>query len=186
LTVGFEAATHLFGARGIKGTTIAAIAGRVGLTDAGVLHHFPTKTALVEAALERGMQHQITHMRGLIAPGGLDAIKALAAWGETLEEYPEFVALQIAMSAEAIYPESSLHDYVVQRYRNLRDLAVGLIQQGIDRGEIRPDADADWEATALISYLEGVRLQWFLAHGEFPIAEHVRRYVDLLVSRLSR
>src|SRR5262249_49582257 len=52
------AATELFGARGLRGTTIAAIAREVGLTDAGVLHHFPTKFAIIEAALERGLQQE--------------------------------------------------------------------------------------------------------------------------------
>ncbi|HEY7008173.1 MAG TPA: TetR/AcrR family transcriptional regulator [Jatrophihabitantaceae bacterium] len=181
-----DAATGLFGARGIKGTTIAAIAERVGLTDAGVLHHFPTKAALVEAALERGLQHQIAQLQEFIAPGGLEAIRGMAAWGQTVEESPELVALQVAMSAEAIFADSPLHDYAVQRYRNVHDLAAGLIREGIDRGEIRPEADAEFEASALIAYLDGVRLQWFLASGEFELAAHVRHYVELLVDRLAR
>lgn len=180
-----DAALHLFGARGIKSTTIAAVAGRVGITDAGLLHHFPSKAALVEAVLDHGMQLQIDQFREFIGPGGLEALRAMAEWGATMEESPELVALQIAMSAEAAFPDSPLHDYMIGRYRNVHGLAVGLIRQGIERGDIRPDVDADWEASALIAYLDGVRLQWFLAKGEFQLAAHVRHYVGLLVDRLA-
>lgn len=181
-----EAALQLIGARGIKGTTIAAVADRVGISDAGLLHHFPSKAALVDAVLDRGLQLQINQLGKFIGPGGLEAIRAMAEWGSTMEESPELVALQIAMSAEAAFPDSPLHEYMIGRYRNVHQLAVGLIRQGIERGEIRPDVDAEWEASALISYLDGVRLQWFLAKGEFQLAAHVRHYFGLLVERLER
>jgi AcrR family transcriptional regulator len=178
------AATDLFAARGFTATTIAAIAARVGLTDAGVLHHFPTKTALIEAALERDLHLQLSRMRELLAPGGLDAIKRMAAWGSTIEESPELVSLQIAMSAEGIRAESPIHDYVLRRYANLHELIVGLIHQGIDRGDIRPDVDAEWEASALIAYLDGIRLQWFYSDRQARITTAVQHYFDLLIQRL--
>lgn len=178
------AAADLFADRGFRATTIAAIAARVGLTDAGVLHHFPTKTALIEAALERDLNLQLSRARDLLAPGGLEAIKRMAAWGSTIEESPELVSLQIAMSAEGIRVESPIHHYVVRRYANLHELIVGLIQQGIERGEIRPGVDADWEASALVAYLDGIRLQWFYSNRDAPITTAIQRYFDLLIERL--
>lgn len=44
------AARAVFGERGFDGATLAAIAGRVGLTPAALLRHAPTKQALFEAA----------------------------------------------------------------------------------------------------------------------------------------
>jgi AcrR family transcriptional regulator len=178
------AATELFAARGFTATTIAAIAARVGLTDAGVLHHFPTKAALIEAALERELRLQVSRMRELLAPGGLEAIKNMASWGSTIEESPELVSLPIAMSAEGIRAESPIHDYVLRRYANLHELVIGLIRQGIERGEIRPDVDADWEASALIAYLDGIRLQWVYSKRQAPVTTAIQRYFDLLVQRL--
>lgn len=180
-----DAAIELFGSRGFKGTTIAAIAERVGLTDAGVLHHFPTKSVLIEAALERGLLLQTTRMRELLEPGGLEAIRRMRDWGSIVEESPELSSLQIVMSTEGIAPDSPVRDYVQQRYANLHDLIVGLIRQGVDRGEIRPEVDADWEASALVAYLDGIRLQWFYADNRLSIKTAVQRYFDLLVERLA-
>jgi AcrR family transcriptional regulator len=181
-----DAAIELFGSRGFKGTTIAAIAERVGLTDAGVLHHFPTKASLIEAALDRGLMLQTTRMQELLAPGGLEAIRRMRDWGSVVEESPELSALQIVMSTEGIAPDSPVRGYVLERYSNLHELIVGLVRQGVKRGEIRPSVDADWEASALVAYLDGIRLQWFYSDGHHPsLPEAVQRYFDLLVERLA-
>jgi len=180
-----DAAIELFGSRGFKGTTIAAIAERVGLTDAGVLHHFPTKAALIEAALERGLLLQTTRMQELLAPGGLEAIRKMREWGSVMEASPELSSLQIVMSTEGIAPESPVRDYVLQRYTNLHDLIVGLIRQGVERGEIRQGVDADWEASALVAYLDGIRLQYFYSADRLSLTRSVQHYFDLLVERLA-
>ena len=175
----------MFSSRGLKGTSIAAVAERVGLSDAGVLHHFPTKATLIEAVLDRGVQEQTRQMQQLVEPGGLSAIEQMATWGSVIEQTPELVSLQIIMSTEGISTESAAHDYVVRRYQNVHELIVGLIRQGIERGEIRPDVDAEWEASALIAYLDGIRLQWFYTNRQLPIASHVRQYFSLLINRLT-
>lgn len=45
------AAREIFAARGFEGATLAAIAGRLGLSPAALLRHAPTKQALFEAAM---------------------------------------------------------------------------------------------------------------------------------------
>jgi AcrR family transcriptional regulator len=180
-----EAAIEMFGARGLKGTSIAAIAKRVGVTDAGVLHYFPTKAALIDAALEHGAEIQTGRMQELLAPGGLEAIRRMRAWGSVVTETPEFTSFQVWMSTEAISDDSAIRDYVLRRYANLHELIVGLIRQGIDRGEIRKDVDADWEASALVAFLDGIRLQWFYSRRTLDLETSVERYFDLLVGRLS-
>lgn len=180
-----DVALEMFGARGIRGTSIAAIARRFGITDGGVLHHFPTKNALVDAVLERAAERQVAQMKAFVEPGGLEAIKAMSAWGSVIEETPDLTAFQIVLSAEAILDESPVRAWVLRRYAAVHDLAAGLIREGIEHGDIRPDVDADWEASALIAFLDGIRLQWFYTDGRLPLAETVRRYFEGLVERLT-
>ena len=47
-----EAASRLFAARGFDATPLQDIADEVGVTKQAVLHHFPTKVALLEAVLD--------------------------------------------------------------------------------------------------------------------------------------
>jgi len=180
-----DIAVELFGARGLRGTSIGAVAERLGLTDSGVLHYFPTKDALIDAVVDRALERQTSQMRALVEPGGLEAIKQMAEWGAIVEETPELVALQVILSSEAILENSTVAQQVKRRYAAIHELAAGLIRQGIDRGEIRADTDADWEASAIIAYLDGIRLQWFYSNRQYPIAQAVRHYFELLVDRLA-
>lgn len=47
-----RAALEVIAERGYRGTSLAAVAERVGLTQQGLLHYFPTKDALLVAVLE--------------------------------------------------------------------------------------------------------------------------------------
>jgi AcrR family transcriptional regulator len=179
-----RAATELISERGLRGTTVAAVAERLGITDGGLFHYFPTKGALIDAVIERAVEHQVSRLRAFIAPGGLAAIEALGEWGTVNEETPELVALQILLSAEAILPETPVRMNQVQRYAGVHDIAAGLIREGIERGEVRPDVDADWEASALIAYLDGIRLQWFYSDRSLPLGLYVRRYFDTVIDRI--
>jgi AcrR family transcriptional regulator len=60
-----DAAEDLFAERGFAGVSVREIAGRVGLNQASIYNHFPSKQALYEAVLERGF----TPIRDLLAEG---------------------------------------------------------------------------------------------------------------------
>ncbi len=179
-----DAAIELFGSRGLKGTSIASVAVEVGMTDAGILHYFPTKGALVQAAVDRAVARQVSRMHEIIAPGGLAAIEGISQWGAVNAEMPHLTALQIILSSEAILPDSDVRPGVRRRYAAVQDLVAGLIREGIERGEIRAGVDADQEARALIAFLDGIRLQWFYSDLTLPIADDVRSYVQQLVARI--
>jgi AcrR family transcriptional regulator len=75
-----DAAEALFAERGFAGVSVREIAGRVGLNQASIYNHFPSKQALYEAVLDRGFGP----IRELLAggAGGLDTPEA----GERLLE----------------------------------------------------------------------------------------------------
>lgn len=182
-----DAALELFSTEGIHGASIATIAGRVGLTDAGLLHHFPSRDALVEAALARSVELQVEQMKEYAAPGGLAAIRALAAWGSVMEETPELMVFSTLVSADATRPDSLLREWAQRRYEALTALLAGLLREAIARGEIRADLDPEWEAASLIAFVDGIRLQWLLGGGANPIrpGEAVERHFAEVVERIT-
>lgn len=180
-----DVAVELFGARGIRGTSIAAIAKRFGLTDAGVLHYFPTKQKLIGAALDRAAQRQVSQLVALVQPGGLEAIRALGEWGAIVESDPGLAAFSIILSTEGLLENSVVRDWEQRRYESIHGLGVSLVREGIARGEIRPDADPELESSAMIAFLDGIRLQWFYTDKSLPLALTVRRHFDQIVERLA-
>jgi AcrR family transcriptional regulator len=180
-----DAAVALFATRGYEGTTIAAIADRVSMTDAGVLHHFRTKRALFWAVVELLADTQAEDFGEMVAPGGVQAIANLAGWGAVMEQRPDLVRLQVLLSSEGIVEDSDLHAYWRDRYRDLTGLLAALFRQAIEAGAIHPSTDAEWEASAIVAFLDGARLQWFYSDGARSIDAGFRAYIERLLDRIT-
>lgn len=178
-----ESASRLFAARGFRGTSIAAVAADVGLTDGGVLHHFPSKRALLAAVLESLTLASLDEAREMFAPGGIETLRRLADWGTVMERQVHQTGLEVTLGAESIDPGSDLHDFFAKRYRTLQRWFTRSIQAGVDRGEFQSDVDAHAEATALIAFLDGIRLQWYFGAVD-SLAAEVRRHLLALVEKL--
>jgi AcrR family transcriptional regulator len=179
------AASELFARRGYRGTTLAAIAADIGATDASILHYFANKTAILDAVLADGDEPGRREFLDLIAPGGIEGLRRFARWGERLEQQPVSTSLLVVLTAEALSESSELHGRFENRYRYMRSRTVKLFREGIDRGELKPDVDAAHEATALIAFLDGIRLQWFYTDGKLSIADHLQHYIDHLITRIA-
>lgn len=179
-----DAASALFSETGSRGTSIAAVAARAGVTDAGVLYHFKTKKGLVLAVLEhfdleveRGLQ--ATHMDGIAL------LRATSEWGAAMERVPHIQSMLIMLSAEHLQEPGPARRYVQRRYRRLLKRYVAAFTAAAAAGDLRPDLDAAFEASALIAHLDGIRFQWFLLDRRRSMAESVRTYVDLTLTRLA-
>ena len=93
--------------------------------------------------------------------------------------------MQLMLSAEALSEGSELHGRFEMRYSYLRRRLTDAIQRGIDAGEIRGDVDAEYEATAILAFLDGLRLQWFLSNRGVSLDTHLKAYIDHLIERIA-
>lgn len=180
-----EAAAELFARRGYRNTTLAAIAKSIGVTDASVLHYFESKLAILEAVLSRDEESGNAEFLAMIKAGGLDALHQLSGWGAVMEKNVQATRLLVVLSAESLSEGSELHGRFEQRYRYVRRRLTTAIQAGMDAGEIRPDVDAGHEATAVLAFLDGLRLQWFYAGGDLSLDDHLRAFMEHLIERIA-
>ena len=178
-------ATELFARRGYRGTTLAAIAEAIDATDASILHYFDSKSDILEAVLAEDDEPGRKEFLELIRPGGLEGLHRIAFWGTRMEANPLTTSLLIVLSAEALSENSELHGRFQQRYQYQRSRVAKTIRQGIERGEIKDNVDPEHEATALVAFVDGVRLQWFYADGQVSIEEHLSHYLDHLIDRIA-
>jgi AcrR family transcriptional regulator len=172
-----ERATALFGEVGYRGSSLREIAARCGISHPGLLHHFPTKEALLIAVLEqRDEQDALRYFtppeRGVAQ---LRRVVALAAHNETRRG---IVELYTVLSAEATAVDHPAHDFFVQRYRTtVRDMTA-TYEQVRDEGALRAGVDPLVAARELVAAMDGLQLQWLLDGGATPMAEVVRRHVQ--------
>lgn len=177
-----DAAWEAFAASGYRGTSIAHIAERAGLTDAGVLHHFSSKEELLMTVLERRDARDQQRVADAIATTGSFSA-ALLALCEQNEATPAIVQLFTVMAAESVDTGHPGHAHFHARYRRLRRDGAVALRAGQARGEIDPAIDADVVATQLLTLWDGLQVQWLLDPDEVDMVAVLRDFLDRLAPR---
>jgi AcrR family transcriptional regulator len=185
-----DAAVELFGEHGFRGTSVAAVADQVGVTDAGVLYHFGTKDELLLAVLDRlrGRQwgEMQTELQAAYLEGGLAGLRLVRYWGAWMENTPEENKVLLVLSAEHLTDDSAVNVYFAERYGWLLTSLAEAFEQAAKNGDIRRDVDAVLEASMLMAMMDGIRLQWFLLGPKrVSMADAMYDYVDNMIERLT-
>lgn len=179
-----QAARKFFAQHGYKGTSVAMMAEEVGITDAGLLYHFPTKDALLLAVLEEADEEQETRMAGDLDTTDAHYISSWAEFGQVLEDDPVLTALDVLMSAEHLQTNSDFNQYFQRRYEAFRDRLVRSFEAGRAAGDFKSDFDPQIEAVLMLATLDGLRLQWLLSGGRISMAEAMRYFIQHMEDRI--
>ncbi|MDT0462168.1 TetR family transcriptional regulator [Streptomyces gibsoniae] len=135
-------ALNAYQSSGRQGPTLRSIAQAAGLTEAGVLHYFDSKDALLVAILEeRDRTYAETY----------DLTTLDGVWGVVAHtvQTPGLVKLFVDMSAAAADPRHPAHAFMLQRSEALNERTRKLL--GAGRAA---------QARVLIAALEGLQIQW--------------------------
>ena len=179
-----DAALARFGTEGFRKTKIADIAADAGVTDAGLLYHFPTKEALLFAVMQAA---EASHGRSaeaslLESPA---AFALMREWGAVMEEEASITALNTVLSAEHVLDDSRVNAYFKDRYRVVVAAMTSAFERARAAGEIKPDIDPEVEARLMLATMDGARLQYFYSDGSVSMAALVRDHVDRMLERIS-
>jgi AcrR family transcriptional regulator len=180
-----QAAIELFSTSGYLGTSIAQVAAKTGLSQSGLLHHFPSKNALLGAVLE---QRDLEDGEFLIADGaappmGWAAFDALAALVARNSTKPQLVALYVRLAAEAIEPAHPAHGWIIDHYTGVRTWLTDAVLVGTECGEISQDAPVDTIVRTTIAVLDGLQQQWLLDQDGMSMVTEFTAFVATLRSR---
>lgn len=174
-------ALEAFSARGFQGSSLREIAEAVGLSQAGVLHHFSSKETLLAAVLAEKDATQIAHFENASGIGVLAALRGVVA--ENLAQ-PGLIRLFTTLSAEAINEEHPAHEYFQLRYSGARQLIAASLAQGKADGDVREDADVDMAAALLIAIMDGLQMQWLL-NPDFDMLAGFDTFLDTFRATIS-
>lgn len=157
-----DAALAAYTEAGSRGVSVRDIAQRVGLTDAGVLHHFGSREELLTAVL----QARETTDRAAFGDPSEDPRAALDLLAHNATA-PGLVKLFLDLAAASAEPDHPAHGYFEERYPRLRSRLAGTLTdlatqqpQQPDLGGRRTNPDADWAARILLAAVDGLQLQW--------------------------
>jgi AcrR family transcriptional regulator len=180
-----DAALALFAQHGYRGTSVAAVAAAVGLTEQGVLHHFPSKEALVQAVLVHRDALEPEAQEHVAEPGGgVGSLLRIPELAQVLLDNPALMRFDAVVEGESIAEGGVVREHVRDRLRAVRAGLAALLAEGVRRGELRDDLDVELVATEMVAFMDGVQTQWVLDPERIDLTASYERYFQALVEAL--
>ena len=186
-----RAAMHVFGSRGYHQGSLAEVAEQVGITHAGVLHHFGSKDRLLTAVLEHRDRQDVEHLEGGHIPGGLELFHHLVRTAAVNAGRPGIVQAYAVIAGEAVTDGHPASAWVTARFTGLRaDIAAALrdvVEErrragGADDVLEPSDAALDTAASSIIAVMDGLQTQWLLDPDAVDLAETTAFAIEAILA----
>ncbi|MFE5945419.1 TetR/AcrR family transcriptional regulator [Streptomyces sp. NPDC056480] len=170
-----RAALEVIAERGYRGATLGSVAERVGLTQQGLLHYFPTKEALLVAVLEERDRWDTS--------GGRDREGWRLDLLESLVEYnamrPGIVQTFSALLGESVTDEHPARRFFTERYALVRANMAQVLR--LEFGDRLPSGLSPERAAPLLTaVMDGLQYQWLLDPAAVDMPAAFRDFLHLL------
>lgn len=174
-------AVEVFGEKGYANASLAEIADRVGMTHAGILHHFGSKQNLLLEAVSHRDQSDLAEHGWRTIPRGRAQFDHLIETAFRNAERPGIVQAFVVLSADAVTSCNPALAYFQGRYRVLRkDIAENFEALCAQAGVT--DTSAIAHATAsILAVMDGLQYQWLLDPGAVDLGEATRFAINAIV-----
>ena len=149
-----ERSVELFIEQGFDGTSMEDLARHLGISKSAIYHHVAGKDALLGVALDRalsGLEEAAFEVRAAqLSPGGRLELLVRRSVAVLVERLP-YVTLLLR-----VHGNSDVERAALARRRQIDRLAAGLVQEAVQSGELRADADPSTTARLLFGMVNSV------------------------------
>ncbi|MER6950583.1 TetR/AcrR family transcriptional regulator [Nonomuraea sp. NPDC000554] len=175
------AALDVFAERGYTGASIASIAERVGLSQQGLLHYFPSKDRLLAEVLRLRDERNLDVLV-LPGEGGAITLDTVAALVEYNAQRRGIVQSFTVLSAESVIEDHPAKDFFKQRYGTSRAWMAEVIRAELG-DELPAGLTPEQAAPLMFAVMDGLQLQWLLAPDQIDMPGLFRAFLSLLKAR---
>lgn len=161
-----DSATAVFSTHGYRGGSLRQIAKQLDLSLTTVMHHFPTKTALLAAVLDQEDAAEAGFVERSQRDGFIPSILEIVRRNLRRRELVRMFSI---VSAEATHPTHEAHEWLRNRYETVTAEYAELIAYDHDAGRLRAEGDTLTLAGLVMTGWEGIQVRW-LADGTDPVA----------------
>ncbi len=177
-----RAALDIFGSKGSANGTLADIADQVGMTHAGVLHHFGSKQNLILEVLEFRDRDDVASLANRHIPDGPALFVHLVGTAMRNSLRPGIVQAYTVLSAESVTDAHAARAYFEDRYRVLRSDVDGAFRALCTQEGVTEPATIEMGAASILAVMDGLQLQWLLDPTAFDLAEATEFGIQTIVN----
>ncbi|MGV8886035.1 MAG: TetR/AcrR family transcriptional regulator [Microbacteriaceae bacterium] len=181
-----DAAVDIFGSKGFTGGTLQEIADQVGMTHAGILHHFGSKDQLLLEVLVHRDETDVAHLDGQHIPGGMLLFRHLVKTAFLNAQRAGIVQAYAVLSAESVTDAHPGREFFHDRYTNLRGEVTEAFEVVChERGIANAVGIADASA-AILAVMDGLQVQWLLDPTAVDLGRASQFAIEAIVERVLR
>ncbi|MFC8507506.1 TetR/AcrR family transcriptional regulator [Streptomyces sp. NPDC057411] len=170
-----RAALEVIAERGYRGASLGAVAERVGLTQQGLLHYFPTKEALLVAVLEERDRWDTSGGRDR-GPWRLDLMESLVEYNAMR---PGIVQTFSALLGESVTEDHPARAFFTERYAQVRESMAEVLRAEFG-DELPGGLSPERAAPLLTAVMDGLQYQWLLDPDAVDMGASFRDFLALL------
>jgi AcrR family transcriptional regulator len=173
-----DAALGLYSIEGYAGASIARIADLVGISVAGVLHHFPNKVALLMAVLTRRDEVNQKVIDEVQSEPTLDGfIEGLQQINRSNATAPGVIRAFSILNAESLVESHPAWEWFQSRYQVIHQRMRARLDHLVAAGEVRGDVDLDGIVYQVLAMMDGLQLQWLRFPEKVDLVKHFESYM---------
>ncbi|KJL48568.1 HTH-type transcriptional regulator RutR [Microbacterium hydrocarbonoxydans] len=172
-------AMQLFARSGYGDTSLSDIASVVGVSKSTLLHHFPTKEALLSAVLIQRDRAIRGHGEETATARAADVLRGMPEGAQrNATDEPGLIEVYAVLSCEAVPASHPAHDYFTDRFRRSIDYFTEMFRLAQLDGDLPEHRDPEREAIWLIALWDGLQYQWLYDRKAVDVAEQLRAHLD--------
>lgn len=179
-----DVALQVFGTKGYQSGTLADIAEVVGITHAGILHHFGTKDQLLLEVLKHRDTTDVERTKWDTIPLGLEFFQHLVTTAFENAQRAGITQAYAVLSAESVTENNPSREYFIERYRNLRDEAIKSFEIMCESLTYVDPKSAKMAAASILAVMDGLQVQWLLDPENVQLGENTRFAINAIVRQV--
>jgi len=177
-----DAAVEIFGSKGFAGGTLQEIADQVGMTHAGILHHFGSKHELLLEVLQHRDETDVADLEEQHIPDGMALFRHLVRTALVNAGRPGIVQAYVVLSAESVTDDHPGREFFQKRYQTLRSEVEHAFRVVCAERGITDPGTVDFAATSILAVMDGLQVQWLLEPRAVDLARASEFAIEAIVS----
>ncbi|MEJ2606102.1 MAG: TetR/AcrR family transcriptional regulator [Anaerolineales bacterium] len=181
-----EAAMEVFARSGFHGARMDDIAKQAGLSKGALYWYFDGKDAIIQGIMDRMFAREFEQM-GAFIDADIPAKEKLVRYLElTLDDITndEYLVPIMYEFWAMLLRKKRVKEVLGSYYKNFFDIAIPIIQKGVDNGEFRK-VNAEDVAITIGAFIEGMFVLWAAIPDVVVLERHLRAGANLIIESLS-